>query len=47
MEGFNGRVKNLLDYRRLTWQGLENAGIHVRRVWKTFSEEAVRASRVA
>ena len=29
MEGFNGRVKSRLAYERLTWQGLENAGIHV------------------
>jgi hypothetical protein len=29
VEGFNGRVKSRLAYERLTWQGLENAGIHV------------------
>ena len=29
VEGFNGRVKSRLAYRRLTWQGLENASIHV------------------
>ena len=29
VEGFNGRVKSRLAYRRLTWQGLDNAGIHV------------------
>jgi len=28
-ESFNGRVKSRLGYQRLTWQGLENAGIHV------------------
>jgi len=28
-EGFNGRAKSRLAYQRLTWQGLENAGIHV------------------
>ena len=29
VEGFNRRVKGRLAYERLTWQGLENAGIHV------------------
>jgi hypothetical protein len=29
VEGFNGRAKSRLAYERLTWQGLENAGIHV------------------
>ena len=29
VEGFNGRVKSRLAYQRLTWQGLDNAGIHV------------------
>jgi len=29
MEGFNGRAKSRLAYERLTWQGLENANIHV------------------
>jgi len=29
VEGFNGRAKSRLAYRRLTWQGLENANIHV------------------
>ena len=29
VEGFNGRVKSRLAYTRLTWQGLENASIHV------------------
>jgi hypothetical protein len=29
VEGFNGRVKSRLAYRRLTWQGLENASINV------------------
>ena len=29
VEGFNGRVKSRLAYRRLTWQGLGNARIHV------------------
>ena len=29
VEGFNGRVKSRLAYQRLTWQGLENASIHV------------------
>jgi len=28
-EGFNGRAKSRLAYQRLTWQGLENACIHV------------------
>jgi len=29
VEGLNGRAKSRLGYRRLTWQGLENVGIHV------------------
>ena len=29
VEGFNGRVKSRLAYQRLTWQGRDNAGIHV------------------
>ena len=29
VEGFNGRAKSRLAYERLTWQGLENVGIHV------------------
>jgi len=29
VEGFNGRAKSRLAYRRLTWQGLGNASIHV------------------
>jgi len=29
VEGFNGRVKSRLAYRRLTWQRLSNASIHV------------------
>jgi len=29
VEGFNGRAKSRLAYQRLTWQGLDNAGIHV------------------
>ena len=28
-ESLNSRVKNRLAYSRLTWQGLENAPIHV------------------
>jgi len=28
-ESLNSRVKNRLAYSRLTWQGLENASIHV------------------
>jgi hypothetical protein len=29
VESLNGRVKARLAYSRLTWQGLQNAGIHV------------------
>ena len=29
VEGFNRRVKSRATYSRLTWQGLENASIHV------------------
>ena len=29
VEGFNGRAKSRLAYRRLTWQGLDNACVHV------------------
>ena len=28
-ESFNGRAKCRLGFQRLTWQGLENVGIHV------------------
>jgi hypothetical protein len=28
-ESFNGRARSRLAYQRLTWQGLENVGIHV------------------
>jgi hypothetical protein len=28
-EGFNGQARSRLAYQRLTWQGLENVGIHV------------------
>jgi len=29
VESLNGRVKNRVAYSRLTWQGLDNASIHV------------------
>ncbi|MBL7080835.1 hypothetical protein ISS39_10975 [Candidatus Bathyarchaeota archaeon] len=43
VEGFNGRVKSRLAYRRLTWQGLENASIHVSLVLMVAYEVCIAA----
>jgi len=46
VEGFNGRVKSRLAYRRLTWQGLENASIHVSLVLMVVYAVAIGAFRL-
>ena len=46
VEGFIGRVKCRLGYGRLTWQGLENAGIHVSLVLSVVYAVAIAASRL-
>jgi hypothetical protein len=46
VEGFIGRVKSRLAYGRLTWQGLENASIHVSLVLCVVYAVAIAASRI-
>jgi hypothetical protein len=46
VEGFIGRVKCRLGYGRLTWQGLENVGIHVSLVLMVVYAVAIVASRI-
>ena len=46
VEGFIGRVKSRLGYGRLTWQGLENASIHVSLVLMVVYAVAIVASRI-
>ena len=46
VEGFNGRAKSRLAYERLTWQGLENAGIHVSVVLMVVYAVAIAAFRI-
>ncbi len=46
VEGFIGRVKCRLGYGRLTWQGLENVGIHVSLVLMVVYAVAIAASRL-
>jgi len=46
VEGFIGRVKCRLGYGRLTWQGLENAGVHVSLVLSVVYAVAIAASRL-
>ena len=46
VEGFIGRVRNRLAYGRLTWQGLENAGIHVGLVLCVVYAVAIAAHRI-
>jgi hypothetical protein len=46
VEGFIGRVKSRLGYGRLTWQGLENVGIHVSLVLMVVYTVAIAASRL-
>ena len=46
VEGFIGRVKSRLAYGRLTWQGLENASIHVSLVLMVVYAAAIAATRI-
>ena len=46
VEGFIGRVRSRLAYGRLTWQGLENAGIHVSFVLSMVYAVAIAALRL-
>jgi hypothetical protein len=46
VEGFIGRVKTRLGYGRLTWQGLENASIHVSLVLMVVYAVAIAAFRL-
>lgn len=46
VEGFIGRVKSRLGYGRLTWQGLENAGIHVSLVLMVVYAVAIASFRI-
>jgi len=46
VEGFIGRVKCRLGYGRLTWQGLENASIHVSLVLMVVYAVAIAAFRI-
>jgi hypothetical protein len=46
VEGFIGRVRNRLAYGRLTWQGLENASIHVSLVLCVVYGVAIAAHRI-
>jgi hypothetical protein len=46
VEGFIGRVKSRLAYGRLTWQGLENASIHVSLVLCVVYAVAIAAFRI-
>jgi len=46
VEGFIGRVKSRLAYGRLTWQGLENASIHVSLVLMVVYAVAIAAHRI-
>jgi hypothetical protein len=46
VEGFIGRVKSRLAYGRLTWQGLENVGIHVSLVLMVVYAVAIAAFRI-
>jgi len=45
-ESLNGRVKSRLAYGRLTWQGLENASIHVSLVLMVVYAVAIAAFRI-
>jgi len=46
VEGLNGRVKNRLAYSRLTWQGLENASIHVSLILMVVYAATIAAYRI-
>ena len=45
-EGFNGRAKSRLAYRRLTWQGLGNASAHVSLLLCVVYAAAIAAARI-
>ena len=45
-EGFIGRVRNGLTYGWLTWQGLENASIHVSLILSVVHAMAIVAARI-
>ena len=46
VEGFIGRVRNRLAYGQLTWQGLENASIHVSLILSVVYAVAIAAIRI-
>jgi hypothetical protein len=46
VEGFIGRVRNRLAFGRLTWQGLENASIHVSLILSVVHAVAIAAARI-
>jgi hypothetical protein len=46
VEGFIGRMRSRLSYGRLTWQGLENVGIHVSLVLCVVYAVAIAAHRI-
>ena len=46
VESFIGRVRNRLAYGRLTWQGLENASIHVSLIMSVVHAVAIAAARI-
>lgn len=46
VEGFIGRVKSRLGYSRLTWQGLENASIHVSLILSLVYAIAIAATHI-
>jgi len=45
-ESLNGRVKSRLAYSRFTWQGLENASIHVSLVIMVLYAAAIAATLI-
>ena len=45
-ESLNGRVKSRLAYSRFTWQGLENASIHVSLVLMVVYAAAIAAALI-
>jgi len=45
-ESLNGRVKTRLAYSRFTWQGLDNASIHVAIIFCIMYAAVIAAHRV-
>jgi hypothetical protein len=45
-ESLNGRVKSCLAYSRFTWQGLENASIHVSLIFNIIYAAAIVATLI-